>query len=77
MKTVTSDGKRRVRLGDIEPRDVFQVTRPDTDHWVLTRLHPPVALKNMTRAEAKRAMGEHPLKMKMSWEELRTLTREP
>jgi hypothetical protein len=31
----------------------------------------------MTRAEVKGAMLEHPLRMTMTWEELRTMTREP
>jgi len=77
MTTVTSDEKQRVRLGDIGPEEVFQVTRPDPDHWLLTRLHSPAALKRMTRSEVKRALHEHPLRMKMTWEELRAMTREP
>ena len=77
MKTVTSDDKRRIRLGDIEPREVFQVTRPDAEHWLLTRLQPPAPSKRMTRAQVKQAIRENPLRMKMSWEELRALTREP
>jgi hypothetical protein len=56
---------------------VFHVTRPDADHWLLARLHPPSPPKQMTRAAVKRATREHPLQMKMSWEELRAMTREP
>jgi len=77
MKTVTSDEKRRIRLGDIGPREVFQVTRPDADRWLLTRLHPPAPPKPMTRAEVKRAIQARALTMKMTWEELRKITREP
>ena len=77
IKTVTSDEKRRIRLGDIGPREVFQVTRPDADRWLLTRLHPPGPPKQMTRAEVKRAMQAHALTMKMTWEKLRAITREP
>ena len=77
MTTVTSDEKQRVRLGDIGPQEVFQVTRPDADHWLLARLHPPAPPRRMTRAEVKQALREHPLRMKMTWEELRAMTREP
>jgi len=77
MTTVTSDDKQRIQLGDIGPQEVFQVTRPDSNHWLLTRLNPPSTPKWKTRAEVKQAMREHPLRMTMAWEELRTLTREP
>ena len=77
MKTVTSDAKRRIRLGDIGPKEVFQVTRPDADHWLLARLQPAAPPKKMTRAEVERAIRANPLTMKMTWEELRALTREP
>jgi len=77
MKTVTSDAKRRVRLGDIGPQEVFEVTRPDADHWLLARLHPPAPPKPMTRAQARQAIRANPLTMQMTWEELRSLTREP
>ena len=77
MTTVTSDDKQRIRLGDIGPQELFQVTRPDADHWLLTRLPSPSAPKRMTRSDVKQAMREHPLRMKMSWKELRAMTREP
>ena len=77
MTTVTSDDKQRVRLRDIGPQEVFQVTRPGPEHWLLARLPPASPPKRMTRAAVKRAMREHPLQMKMSWEELRAMTREP
>jgi hypothetical protein len=77
MKTVTSDAKRRVRLGDIGPQEVFEVTRPDADHWLLARLHPPAPPKPMTRAQARQSIRANPLTMQMTWEELRSLTREP
>ncbi len=77
MTTVTSDDKQRIRLGDIGPQEVFQVTRPDADHWLLTRLHPPASPRRMTRAEVKQALRGHPFRMMMTWEELRAMTREP
>ncbi len=77
MTTVTSDDKRRVRLGDIGPREVFQVTRPDAEHWLLTRLHPPAPPRRMTRPQVRGALKAHPLSLRMTWEELRAMTREP
>jgi hypothetical protein len=77
MTTVASDEEQRVRLADIGPQQLFQVTRPDTNHWPLTRLQSPAAAKRMTRAEVREALIEHSLRMKMTWEELRAMTREP
>jgi hypothetical protein len=77
MTTVTSDENQRIRLGDIGPQEVFQVTRPDADHWLLARLHAPAPPRRMTRPEVKQALREHLLRMKMTWEELRAITREP
>ena len=77
MKMVRSDDKRRIRPGNVGPREVVQVTRPDAEHGLLSRLQPPALPKRMTRAQVKQAIRENPLRMKMSWEELRALTREP
>jgi hypothetical protein len=55
----------------------LQVARPDADHWLLTRLHAPAQPKRKTCTDVEQALRENPLRMKMTWEELRAVTREP
>ena len=76
MPTTRADEKRRVILADATPGDVFDVRRPENGDFLLVRLSSPVAKPRMTRAECVEAMEKSPLKMRLSWEELRQLTRD-
>ena len=77
MPTTRADEKRRVTLPDAAPGDLFDVRRPGNGDFLLVRLSSSAARPRMTRAECLKAIEKSPLKMRLSWEELRQLTREP
>ena len=57
--------------------DVFEVQRQGEETYVLVRLHRPAVSPRMSRDECLAAMSRSPLRMDLSWEQLRQLTREP
>ena len=59
------------------PGDIFDVQRQGEEKYVLVRLHRPAAKPRMSQDECLAAMDRSPLRMALSWEELRQLTREP
>ena len=60
-----------------KPGDIFDVQRQGEETYVLVRLHRPAAKPRMSRDECLAAMDGSPLRMALSWEQLRQLTREP
>ena len=74
MLTTRADEKRRVTLPDAKPGDRFEIRRPGNGDFILVRLPRE---PRMSRAESLEAMAKTPFRMRMSWEELRRLTREP
>lgn len=77
MPTTRADQKRRVTLPDANPGDLFDIRSPGNGDFVLVRLPSSAARPRMTHAECLEAIEKSPLKMRLSWEELRRLTREP
>ena len=78
MSTVRADGKKRVVIPDAAPGDVFDVQkRQSNDRYVFVRLHRPEPAPKKTREACLEAMSRTPLRMALSWEELRRFTREP
>ena len=77
MPTTRADAKRRVTLPDATPGDLFDVRRPGNGDFLLVRVPSSAARPRMTRAECLEAMEKSPIKMRLSWEALRQLTREP
>jgi hypothetical protein len=75
--TVTADAKKRVVLPEAKPGDVFVCERQDENHFLLVRLAKPSAPAKMTKAGFRRALKNSRLKFDMTWDELRSLTREP
>jgi hypothetical protein len=75
--TVTADAKKRVVVPGAKPGDVFACEQQDEDHFVLVRLVKPPRPVRRTRAEVRRALKKSKLRFDVTWNELRTLTREP
>ena len=75
MGTVRADGKKRVVIPGAAPGEVFDV-QCQGDEYVFVRLHRPEPAPK-TREACLEAMSRTPLRMALSWEELRQVTREP
>jgi hypothetical protein len=75
--TTKTDSKKRVVLPRARPGDVFDVQEQEDGRYLLVRLEPPEPRTSFSREDCLRAMDEHPLRLGMSWEELRRVTREP
>lgn len=77
MPTATADKKKRVIIPVARPGDIFDVQVEGEEKVVLVRLVKPKGKPRMNRAQSSRAIAAAPLRPKMSWDELRSLTREP
>lgn len=77
MSTVRADGKKCVVIPGATPGDVFDVQRQGDERYVLVRLPRPEPAPKKTREACLEAMTRMPLRMALSWEELRRITREP
>lgn len=77
MKVARADTKRRVVIPGAEPGDVFDIQQTGEGRYILVRLQRPPSTPRMTRQECRDAMARWPLTPAMSWEELRSMTREP
>lgn len=72
-----ADSKKRVVLPRAETGDVFEVHDQGEGRYLLVRLQRPEPKRAMSREDCLRAMDERPLRLRMNWEELQRLTREP
>lgn len=77
MSTARADAKKRVVIRTAQPGDVFDVQRQDDGRYLLVRLQQPDTGPRMSREECLEAMSRAPLNMKLPWDRLRRLTREP
>jgi len=75
--TVRADSKKRVVVPDAHPGDVFAYEDHGNGHFHLVRLNLPDSPRKKTRAQVRKAIADCRLKLDMSWDELRELTREP
>ena len=75
--TSKTDSKKRVVLPRAEPGEVYDVQEQGEGRYLLVRLERPEPEQPMSRQDCLRAIEENPLRPGMSWEELRSLTREP
>ncbi len=64
-------------LPHAKPGEVYDVQEQGDGRYLLVRVERPEPRPPMSRAECLRAMDDHPLRLGMSWEELRRRTREP
>ena len=77
MATVRADSRKRVVIPGAVPGDVYDIQPEGDARYVLVRLYRPDPVPKKSVEECLEAMSQMPLRMKLSWEELRRLTREP
>ena len=77
MPITTADNKKRVVIPIARPGDIFDVQQQSEGRLLLVRLVKPKPKSRMSRADSLRAISTSPLRPKLSWNELRRLTREP
>jgi hypothetical protein len=75
--TIIADSKKRVVIPWVKPGDVFMCEQQDENHFRLARLNPPPPPKKMTKAQVRRAIKNSKMQFDLTWDELRTITREP
>lgn len=75
--TSKADSKQRVVLPGAKPGDVYDIQVQEEGRYLLVRLERPEPKGAMSREDCLRAMDDRPLRLAMTWEELRRLTREP
>ncbi|HXV60907.1 MAG TPA: hypothetical protein VEK15_09440 [Vicinamibacteria bacterium] len=77
MSTSTVDSKKRIVLPGSRPGDVFDIQQQAEGRFLLVRLEKPERIRRVSKSACLEAMREAPLRMSMTWEKLRELTREP
>ncbi len=77
MSTYKVDTKKRILLPGGRPGDVFDIQQQAEGRFLLIRLEKPERSKQMNKKACLAAMHKAPLRIKMKWEKLRELTREP
>ena len=77
MSTTKVDTKKRIVLSSCRPGDVYDVQRQDEGRLLLVRLEQPKQPKRMSKKACLEAMRKAPLRLRMKWEQLRELRREP
>ncbi len=77
MSVTRADAKKRVILPGAEPGDVFDVRRQTDEEYLLVRLQHPKAVSRNSHSACIKAMRQSPLRLALSWEQLRQSTREP
>jgi hypothetical protein len=77
MSTSTVDTKKRIVLPEGRPGDVFDIQQQAEGRFMLIRLEKPKRTKQMSKKACLDAMRKAPLRLAISWEKLRELTREP
>jgi hypothetical protein len=75
MKIATVDAKRRIALPGAKPGESFSVRESAPGHYELAKVIPAPRPKP-TAEELDALLLSAPLTPKMSWDELRQLTRE-
>jgi hypothetical protein len=76
MKIQTVDSKRRLILTGAQPGDAYAVRQTASGHYELAKVIPAQKPKP-TPEEFDALLVSAALTPKMSWDELRSLTREP
>ena len=77
MSSSTVDSKKRIVLPNGQPGDVYDIQQQSEGRILLVRLEKPEPPKRMDKDASLDAMEKAPLRMTMSWEQLRQVTREP
>ena len=77
MATSIVDAKRRVVLPTVRPGEVFDIQIQGEGRLLLVRLDPPTPGPRMSMVRCLEAIAAAPLRPKMNWDSLKTVTREP
>ena len=77
MAISTVDAKQRVVLPAASPGDVFDIQSQGEGRLLLVRLDPPKSGPGMSMESCLEAIAAAPLRPKMIWDSLKTMTREP
>lgn len=77
MSATRADAKKRIVIPGARPGDVFDIQRQDDERYLLVRLQRPEAMPVKSREACLEAMATSPLRLMLSWEQLRQSTREP
>jgi hypothetical protein len=72
--TLTADHNQLLALPQVKAGDVFEVELQGDGQYLLKRV---AQRKKPTPEEVKKALDNWSAKCPMTWEELRTMTREP
>jgi hypothetical protein len=75
--TTKADSKKRVVLPGASPGDVYDVQEQGPGRYLLVRLQRPEPNAAMRRQDCLHALDHRPLRLAMTWENLKRLTREP
>lgn len=76
MKIAIVDAKRRLTLPGARPGDAYVIHAPAPGNYELAKVIPAVRQKR-TAEQVDALLDSAALTPKMSWEQLRQLTREP
>ena len=76
MATVRADAKKRVVIPTAHPGDIFDIQSQGEGRLLLVRLQVPPVPARKSREECLSAIARNPLRLRLSWDELRRLTRE-
>lgn len=77
MTISTADAKRRVVLPAAKPGDVFDIQSQGEGRLLLVRLERPKPEPGMSLDRSLEAIAATPLRPKMTWDALKSFTREP
>ena len=77
MKVQTIDSKRRLVLPGAIPGECYAVREAGAGHYELAKVIPAPKKPKPKRAEIDSLLASSALTPKMSWEQIRKLTREP
>jgi hypothetical protein len=77
MSTYTVDTKKRIVLPAGRPGDVFDIQQQAEGRFLLIRLEKPERSEPMSKKACMEAMRKAPLRLTLTWEKLREMTREP
>lgn len=77
MKVATIDTKRRLVLPGAQPGESYTVTQIEDGRYELAKVIPAPRRTKPQPKELEALLTSAALTPKMSWEELRSLTREP
>ena len=76
MATVRVDGEKGVVIPTADSGDIFDIQSEGEGRFGLVRLQVPPAPPKKSREECLAAIARNPLRLRLSWDELRRLTRE-